>query len=204
MSRRPIIDAGPGLNFFALNRERLLISVLGPLSTPETVHGEILRKARTDQRFANAEAVLKRLGTKYLELLSDDITDELSAAVNRICGMPMADRLTTRKDLGELMVISHATVAAESGLDVVVLIDEINGAQLAGSEQRRLDRLRGQDQGVGSMKLVNTATVLAAAAGTNHIPDRGAMRDLYSRMRKLDDGLVPIEKTGLLSPPLWI
>ncbi len=203
MSHRPIIDAGPGLNFFALNRERLLISILGTLSTPEIVHGEILRKAHTDLRFRNAEAVLKKLGGKYLEVLSDDITDALSAAVNRISGMPMADRLSIPKDLGELMVVSHAAVAAESGLDVVVLIDETNGAELAASEQRRLDRLRSRGQGVGSMKLVNTPTVLAAAAGTTHIPDRGAMRDLYGRMRKLDDGLVPIEKTDLLSPRFW-
>jgi hypothetical protein len=33
MSHRPIIDAGPGLNFLSINKERLLIGVLGPLST---------------------------------------------------------------------------------------------------------------------------------------------------------------------------
>jgi hypothetical protein len=34
---RPIIDAGPGLNFFSINKERLLISVLAKLSAPEAV-----------------------------------------------------------------------------------------------------------------------------------------------------------------------
>jgi hypothetical protein len=34
MSVRPIIDAGPGLNFLSINKERLLIGVLGPLSAP--------------------------------------------------------------------------------------------------------------------------------------------------------------------------
>lgn len=34
MNHRPIIDAGPGLNFLSINKERLLIEVLGPLSTP--------------------------------------------------------------------------------------------------------------------------------------------------------------------------
>lgn len=48
MSHRPIIDAGPGLNFLSINRERLLIEVLGPLCTPETVQDEVLRKARQD------------------------------------------------------------------------------------------------------------------------------------------------------------
>jgi hypothetical protein len=37
MSVRPIIDAGPGLNFLSVNKERLLISVLGQLSAPETL-----------------------------------------------------------------------------------------------------------------------------------------------------------------------
>ena len=48
MSHRPIIDAGPGLNFLSINKERLLIGVLGPLCTPETVQNEVLRKARQD------------------------------------------------------------------------------------------------------------------------------------------------------------
>jgi hypothetical protein len=39
MSARPIIDAGPGLNFLSINKERLLIAILGPLSAPETVSG---------------------------------------------------------------------------------------------------------------------------------------------------------------------
>jgi hypothetical protein len=57
MSHRPIIDAGPGLNFFSINKERLLIEILGPLSTPETVQDEVLRKARQDRRFRSATAV---------------------------------------------------------------------------------------------------------------------------------------------------
>jgi hypothetical protein len=43
MSVRPIIDAGPGLNFLSVNKERLLIAVLGPFSAPETVQDEVLR-----------------------------------------------------------------------------------------------------------------------------------------------------------------
>jgi hypothetical protein len=51
MSARPIIDAGPGLNFLSVNKERLLISVLGPLSAPETVQDEVFRKSAQDSRF---------------------------------------------------------------------------------------------------------------------------------------------------------
>ena len=49
MSSRPIMDAGPGLNFLSLNKERLLFSALGPLSVPEIVEREILRKAQQGQ-----------------------------------------------------------------------------------------------------------------------------------------------------------
>jgi hypothetical protein len=57
VSVRPIIDAGPGLNFLSINRERLLIAVLGALSAPETVQDEVLRKSRQDDRFRAAAAV---------------------------------------------------------------------------------------------------------------------------------------------------
>jgi len=57
MSHRPIIDAGPGLNFLSINKERLLIEILGPLSTPETVQDEVLLKARQDGRFRSAAVV---------------------------------------------------------------------------------------------------------------------------------------------------
>jgi hypothetical protein len=48
MSVRPIIDADPGLNFLSTNKERLLIAVLGTLSAPETVQGEVLGKSQQD------------------------------------------------------------------------------------------------------------------------------------------------------------
>jgi hypothetical protein len=52
MSVRPIIDAGPSLNFLSANKERLLIAVLGPFSVPEAVQDEVLRKSRQDDRFS--------------------------------------------------------------------------------------------------------------------------------------------------------
>jgi hypothetical protein len=46
MSVRPIMDAGPGLNFLSINKERLLIAVRGSLSAPETVQDEVTVDAR--------------------------------------------------------------------------------------------------------------------------------------------------------------
>ncbi len=203
MTARPVIDAGPALNFLAVNKERLLISVLGPLSTPESVAAEVLRKARSDLRFRAAEVVWNKLTPIWIEILPDDVTPELAVVVSRISRLPMHERMKESKDLGETMVIAHAVVAAETGAMVTVLIDDGAGAAIATAERRRLERLRMQGRPVGGLRLVNTLTVLERAAGGAHLPDRAAMRSLYSRLRAGDDGLPPIENTRLLSPGVW-
>ncbi len=84
MSGRPIIDAGPGLNFLSINKERLLIAVLGPLSAPETVQDEVLRKSRQDDRFRAAATVWRKLTGSWIQILADDVTPELATVVHRI------------------------------------------------------------------------------------------------------------------------
>jgi hypothetical protein len=203
MSQRPIIDAGPSLNFLSINKERLLIGVLGPLSVPETVEVEVLRKSREDARFRSAATVWRKLAPRWLQIISDDETPELAAVVQRITRQPMQERLRHPKDLGEIMVIAHAVVAAEAGETVTVLIDDGSGARIATTEMSRLHRLRSQSHAVGSIRLVSTLTVLERAASGKHIPDKATMRDTYQRLRGLDDGLPPIGATNLLSPAHW-
>lgn len=203
MSHRPIIDAGPSLNFFSINKERLLVGVLGPLSAPETVQAEVLRKAQADERFRAAAMVWRKLAARWIQILSDDETPELSAVVHRVTRQPMEERVKHPKDLGETMVIAHAVVAAEAGETVTVLIDDGPGARIAASEISRLQRLRDNGRAVGSIRLASTLTVLGRAARGEHIPDKAAMRDIYKRLRDLDDGLPPIGTTNLLSPALW-
>ncbi|MFF0234356.1 hypothetical protein [Micromonospora sp. NPDC005254] len=50
---------------------------------------------------------------------------------------------------------------------------------------------------------MNTLTVLERAAGSEHIPDKTAMRDVYDRLRGLDDGLPPVDTTNLISTACW-
>jgi hypothetical protein len=203
MSQRPIIDAGPSLNFFSINKERLLIGTLGPLSVPETVEAEVLRKSRKDARFRSAATVWRKLTPRWLQIISDDETPELAAVVHRVTRQPMQERLRHPKDLGEIMVIAHAVVAAQAGDTVTVLIDDGSGARIATSEISRLQRLRSQGHAVGSIRLVSTLTVLERAAGGQHIPDKATMRHIYKQLRDLDDGLPPVETTNLLSPTHW-
>lgn len=165
MSVRPVIDAGPALNFFSTNQERLLLATLGPISAPETVRDEVLRKSRADPRFRRAMTVWTRLPVRLLEILSDDETPELDAVVVRISGLLMAERVRQGRDLGEVMVIAHAVVAAEAGHTVTIPIDDGVGTQLATTEVRRLDRLRAGGRAVGAIRLIGTHTILQRAAG---------------------------------------
>ena len=56
---------------------------------------------------------------------------------------------------------------------------------------------------MGSISLFSTLTVLEKATATIYIPDRAKMRDIYQRLRGLDDGLPPIDKTSLLTTTRW-
>lgn len=203
MDSRPIMDAGPGLNFFSINKERLLFHVLGPLCVPQIVEDEILRKAQREPRFAAAQTVWSKLPSRLMEILSDDATDELATAVTRITGAPFRQRMEVGQDLGETMVIAHAVVAAEAGADVIILIDERRGTQIAAREQERLKRLQAAEKPVGNIRLVNTITVLKTAVNRGHVSRKSDMRSIYDRLRGLDDGLPPISGTGLLSSELW-
>lgn len=203
MSGYTIIDAGPSINFFSINKERLLFSVLGALNAPEAVKKEVLRKAHQDKRFSAAGRVWRKLPSSLLQILSDDETKELSIAVERINGIPFTQRMHFSKDLGETMVIAHAAVAAEAGEDVVILIDDNDGIRRAAAEAKRLQRLRNMGKSVGSIRLIHTVTVLEAAAGGEYLPDRAAMRNIYLRLKELDDGLLPLEKANLMSLPCW-
>ena len=83
MSGYTIIDAGPSINFFSINKERLLFSVLGASSAPEAVEKEVLRKARQDKRFSAAERVWRKLPPRLLHILFDDVVKGLSITVER-------------------------------------------------------------------------------------------------------------------------
>lgn len=203
MGSRPIIDAGPSLTFFSLNKERLLFAALGSLSVPETVVEEIRRKSSKDRNFARASRVLDKLPPTLWEVLSDEVTPELNSVVHRISSMPMADRITDGRDLGELMVIAHAVVIAEGGTDAFVFIEDGGGARIARRQSSLLERRRKAGEPVGALKLINTQTVLERAVIGGHIKDRAEMRKLYADMRLKDGALVPIDDTDLLSRALW-
>ncbi|WP_423446803.1 hypothetical protein AABM36_01220 [Kocuria sp. KSNUG] len=203
MTTRPIVDAGPALNFFAAGHERLFFACMGGVSVPETVRDEVLGKAARDSRFQHAQRVVSKLPEQLWQVLPDTVTSDLDQVIVRLERMPMTQRLRTRRDLGETMVIAHAVAAAQKGQEVWILIDEIRGTQVASAEKRRLERLRHGDSSVGALKIMSTEQVLEAAVPRGLIENRGSMRKIYGQLRSLDDGLPPIESTGLLTRELW-
>jgi hypothetical protein len=76
----------------------------------------------------------------------------------------MQERLGHLRDLGEIMVIAHAVVAAEAGVTVTVLIDDGQGARTATSEIGRLQRLRSRGHAVGSIKSAPSQRMRSRAA----------------------------------------
>lgn len=57
---------------------------------------------------------------------------------------------------------------------------------------------------MGRIALISTATVLKLAAQHGQVADKGEMRDIHAQLKRLDDGLLPIERSGLLVAGLWI
>jgi hypothetical protein len=84
----------------------------------------VFRKSQQDSRFRAAGTTWRKLTPRWIQILPDDATPELMTVVHRISGLPMDERKTHAKDLGETLVIAHAVVAAESGQAVTVLIDD--------------------------------------------------------------------------------
>ncbi|MDA8436239.1 MAG: hypothetical protein M0Z98_09655 [Actinomycetales bacterium] len=182
-----LLDAGPILNFVAVSEQGLLLGLAEAhdlsLAAPEKVREEVDRKAATG-RFARTGALStwrKLVAAGRVGILDDTLTDEFVAAVVRVSGQQATDRVRSSKDLGELMVIAHASVLSQQGTDVFVLIDEGDGRKRALREKEWLATAGA----AGTLTLWNTPQVLKQTA-----PER--WKSIYTRMRDFDDGLAPL------------
>jgi hypothetical protein len=203
-----IVDAGPALTFLARNdTTKALLQGLRGLSpepgfaAPETVRDEVMRKSSQKRELRAAASKWTILeNANRIEILPDDETEELSIAVQRLSNMPMTERLTQRKDLGEIMVIAHASVLADAGHPVTILIEERDGTALARKEAARFTRM---PPSRGRIQVLNTEQVLLRAIDSPEIPDKATMKAPYNAMRPLDAALPPLEQTSLLTSARW-
>lgn len=200
-----IIDAGPCLNFLASHCERILFHVVDKgVSVPASVKAEALRKAMRDSRFKGVPVTWAKLeANSWLHVLSDEITLELQSAAMDVLTQPLVQRQRQARDLGEVMVITHAVSLAYAGHDVVIIMDDGAGRALASTQIARLDIMRTAGERVGEVALYGTVDILRGAAGSKHLVDMKSLREVYGRLRLLDDGLPNLADTGLLDQSLW-
>lgn len=187
-----LLDAGPSLNFLAVGQQDILIKVAQSralqIEAPERVDREVLGKTN-DPRFART-AVKGTWGklksTGRVAILNDDLSaTDLAAAVSRVSGMPAEQRVKQRASLGEIMVIAHASVYAQRGVDVYILMDEGDGRRRAKQESCWLAQ-----RGHRPLTLWNTLQVLRdAARSPGWIAGGHTWEDVYDQMCKFDDGL---------------
>ena len=163
-----LLDAGPSLNFLAASQQDLRIKIAARLQcTP-------------------ALSTWKKLvAAGRVQVLDDTVTGSpaFEAAIGRISGTPAKTRVRQSKDLGELMVIAHASVLVQAGMDVRILMDESNGRHKAAAEARWL-RINGHS--AGSLTVWSTQQVLKGAQQAGFIDSWEAV---YDQLSPFDDGL---------------
>ncbi|MFX1821944.1 hypothetical protein PV768_19365 [Pseudarthrobacter sp. CC4] len=193
-----ILDAGPCITFCAASKQNLLIEVLqrgsNQLRVPDVVDDEVGKRGSNRRDFPVSTVNNWRLLTDHdhVGILDSSVSSEdaeaLSVAVKKLSGMPLAQRLTENRDLGEILVIAHAMMRKVRGEEVYVVIDEYRGQQLASKF---------------GIRVIDTAWILSSAVARGLIVDRAEMRKTYDTLRQYDAGLVHIDQTGLLKNVLW-
>lgn len=188
-----LLDAGPSLNFLAVGQQNVLIQLAQSngltLAVPARVDAEIEGMCN-DPRFARTGALgtWRKLKGVRVQILDDSIEEQVfAAAVGRVSGVPAADRVRSRKSLGEIMVIAHASVLAQGGETVFVLIDEGDGRRRAAAEANWLRK----NNHPGALVLWSTRQVLEQS-DPEWLGEGTTWQAVYNRMSAFDDGLRPL------------
>lgn len=127
--------------------------------------------------------------SQRVEILPDELTThQFADAVARVSGMPAQDRVRSKKSLGEILVLAHASVYVQQGHDVFVLIDDGDGGRRASQEAQWL---RGQAC-KQSLAVWSTRQVLREAdRHEGWIKGGLTWERVYDQMTAYDDGLLP-------------
>lgn len=186
-----LLDAGPTLNFLAVGQQNVLLQLAQQhglqLTVPERVDAEVAGKGRSPrfQRTGVVRTWATLRASHWIAILPDDVTTSaFAAAISRISGVPVAKRIADTNSLGEIMVLAHASVLAQDGTDVFVLIDDTDGRRRARREQQWLE-VHGAP---GRMTLWSTPQVLKQADPAWFVGGL-TWQQVYNRMRPFDDGL---------------
>lgn len=137
--RISVVDAVCCVYFCAAGKGGLLIAILTALGLeiliPGEVEREVLRKRTLGQLAVHWARIRASDRVQILpHLMADDDRADVVATVARVRGTSARLALSTRKDLGEAVVIGHAKQLADAGHEVYVLIDDQGGQVLASAE----------------------------------------------------------------------
>ena len=172
-----VVDAVCCVYFCAAAKSPLLIAILTALDMDILIPEEVVTEAG-QKSFENLATHLARLKAsarvKILPrlMLEDERTDVL-ANVARVRGMSQALAISSRKDLGEAVVIGHAKHLADSGHAVYVLIDDQGGQVLASTE---------------GLEIITVEMLLLAAVKLGLLP-AGRLQSTYESLRPFGAGL---------------
>ncbi|MFZ2501946.1 MAG: hypothetical protein WAW88_04700 [Nocardioides sp.] len=199
-----IIDAGPALNFLATKNQRILIAAIGGqrFAAPQAVRDEVFRKGDEDPRFAPAVREWKKIEARFIHLLPATRTPERDKIARILTRNPLPQVPSLAKDLGETYVVVHATEMAMSGAHVFVIIDDRGGKILTARAQQFLGAQR-RLGAVGTIRLIDTETILRSQINTPRIPNKPFMRRIYGQLQTVTSGLEHISTTDLLTHDLW-
>jgi hypothetical protein len=133
-----VVDAVCCVYFCAAGKSSLLISILAGLGMEILIPAEVEREV-LGKRLGQVKDQWPRLRSSSRVQILDELTASVLRAdvvttVARLRGISAQLALSTRRDLGEAVVIGHAKVLADAGHEVYVVIDDQGGQALASNE----------------------------------------------------------------------
>lgn len=133
-----VVDAVCCVYFCAAGRSSLLLKILVGLGMEILVPAEVEREVLGKHLGQTADHWRRLRSSPRVRILDEltavDPRADVVATVVRLRRMSVQLALSTRRDLGEAVVIGHAKVLADAGHEVYVVVDDQGGQRLATNE----------------------------------------------------------------------
>jgi hypothetical protein len=184
-----VLDAVVCVHFTGANLHRILIDVLRTagllLLVPQEVCDEI---TGLDRKYAGLRQRWIRLqSSRYIRVLprleAATAPARVVQVIEDIRGAELEQAIRMPRDLGEVVVVAHCVHLSEQGHEVMALIDDQDGQRIAAR---------------WNVPVLTIEDVLTLAIHGGHFPSRADLRQAYGRLRQYGQGLLPLERTGLL------
>lgn len=136
--RITVVDAVCCVYFCAAGKSALLIKILIGLDMEILIPAEVEREVLSKTQGQTKDHWPKMRASSHIQILDEltptDTRASIVATVARVRGLTAQLALSTRRDLGEAVVIGHAKDLVDAGHEVYVVIDDQGGQTLAFNE----------------------------------------------------------------------